>query len=191
MSDIVTLECSCGSVKGKLNVTPSSFLHVCCLCCDCQGFIAHLDKKENVLDEHGGTELVQTYPALVEITAGLDNIRCVQLKKKGLYRWHTTCCNMPVANTMGSSIIPFVGIFVKFMQFPNEQKKIEVLGPVTLKAFGKYSVGEMPKDAHITFPISYVFQIFSFMLKGMLGKKHKPSPFFNGKMPATKAKVLS
>ncbi len=191
MSNIVPLECLCGSVKGKLNVVPDSFFHVHCLCCDCQDFASHLNNKEKILDEHGGSELFQTYPVFMEITAGQDNIGCIQLREKGLYRWHTTCCDMPLANTMSSSKIPFVGVSVKLMKFANEQEKMEVLGPVTMKAFGKYSIGEIPKDAHLKFPISYMPKILGFMLKGIFGKKNTPSPFFNGKEPVVKINVLS
>lgn len=191
MSTIVHLKCRCGTVKGKLNVVPGSFFYVHCLCCDCQSFASHLNNKENILDEHGGSELIQTYPAFMEITEGQDKMSCVQLRSKGLYRWYTTCCNMPLANTMSSSRVPFVGVSAKLMQFSNEQEKREVLGPITMKAFGKYSIGEMPKDAHPRFPVSYMPKILSFMLKGMLGKKNCPSPFFNGREPVARVDVLS
>lgn len=191
MSKIVDLKCRCGTVKGKLNVVPGSFFHVQCLCCDCQSFASHLNNRENILDEHGASELIQTYPAFMEITEGQDKIGCIQLKEKGLYRWHTKCCNTPLANTMSSSKIPFVGISAKLMQFEDEQKKMEILGPISIKAFGKYSIGEMPKDAYPRFPLSYMPKILGFMLKGVLFKKHDPSPFFKGREPVAKANVLS
>lgn len=191
MSKIVELRCLCGEVKGKVNVVPGSFFHVHCLCCDCQSFASHLDNEEKILDEHGGTELFQTYPSFMEITEGQDNIGCMQLGDKGLYRWHTACCHMPLANTMSSSKTPFVGVSVKFMQFINDQEKMKVLGPVTMKAFGKYAIGEMPKDSHPRFPISYMPKILGFMLKGMLGRKNNPSPFFRGGVPVAKVNVLS
>lgn len=190
MSNLVNLSCACGSVKGKLKVVEDSFFHVHCLCCDCQSFAAHLNNEENILDEHGGTELFQTYPAYLEITEGQENIGCMQLREKGLYRWHTTCCNMPLANTMNSSRVPFVGVSAKFMQFSDENEKLATLGPVTMKAFGKYAKGEMPNDAHAKFPISYMPKIIGFMLKGMLGRKHSPSPFFNDGEPVAEAKIL-
>lgn len=191
MSNIVALECLCGTVKGKLEVVPGSFFHVHCFCCDCQNFASYLNNKEKILDKHGGSELFQTYPAFMEISEGKDKIGCVQLREKGLYRWHTTCCDMPLANTMSSSKVPFVGVSVKLMKFSNEQEKMEMLGPVSMKAFGKYSVGEMPTDAHPGFPISYMPRILGFMLKGIFKKKNNPSPFFNGKEPMVKVNVLS
>jgi len=191
MSNIVELECLCGEVKGNLRVVSGSFFHVHCLCCDCQRFASHLENKENILDKHGGTELFQTYPEFMKITEGLGKIGGVQLKEKGIYRWHTTCCNMPLANTMCSAKIPFIGVSVKLMKFNNGQEKVEALGPVIMKAFGKHSIGEMPKDAHSKFPASFMPKIMGFMLKGIFRKKNSPSPFFNGKKTVTKVIVLS
>jgi len=190
VSNIVELECLCGTVKGTIKVLPGAFFHVHCLCCDCQKFASYLNNKENILDEHGGSELFQTYPNFMKITEGQDKIRGVQLGRKGLYRWHTACCNMPIANTMSSSKIPFVGVSVKLMKFDDEHGKNEILGPVTIKAFGKYSVGDMPKDAHPRFPISFMPKILGFMLKGMLRKRNTPSPFFNGNEPVVKVDVM-
>jgi len=189
MSKIVDLKCACGKVKGTLKVVPGAFFHVHCLCCDCQDFAVKLNNKDTVLDEHGGSELFQTYPTFMEITEGQEQIACLQLTDKGLYRWHTQCCNMPLANTMSSSKVPFVGVSVKLMQFANEQEKITMLGPVMMKAFGKYSIGETPKDVHTKFPISYMPKILGFMLKGILTRKNKPSPFFKQGKPVAKAYV--
>jgi len=191
VSNIIELECLCGTVKGNLKVVSGSFFHVHCLCCDCQKFASHLNNKENILDEHGGSELFQTYPKLMEIKEGKDNIGVVQLKDKGIYRWHTTCCNMPLANTMSSANIPFVGVSIKLMKFSCEQEKLESLGPVTMKAFGKHSIGEIPEDAHYKFPISFMPKIIGFMLKGVFRKMNSPSPFFNGKETVANVKVLS
>ena len=190
MTNIIELECSCGTIKGKIEIIPKSFFHVHYLCCDCQKFAAHLNNAENILDEHGGTELVQTYPSHMKITTGVDNISAVQLHDKGLFRWYSKCCNMPLANTMSSAKIPFVGVPVSFMKFASKQEKIETLGPVIMKAFGKYSIGEMPKDVHPRFPMSFMPKIMGFMLKGVLGKKSSPSPFFNGNEPVSKINTL-
>lgn len=190
MSNSVNLSCVCGAVKGTLKIVPGSFFHVHCLCCDCQSFAGYLNNEAEILDQHGGTELLQTYPAYMKITEGGENIGCVQLQEKGLYRWHTTCCNMPLANTMTSAKVPFAGISVKLMQFSSETEKRELLGPVTLKAFAKYAKGEMPQDAHARFPLSFMPKIIAFMVKGMFRNKNIPSPFFRDGKPVTKAKVL-
>ncbi len=190
MSNTVHLSCKCGAVQGTLVVVSGEYFHVHCLCCDCQKFAAYLKNEGGILDEHGGTELFQTYPIHMKITEGQEHIDCVQLHEKGLYRWHTTCCSMPLANTMTSPKIPFVGISAKLMQFESEQEKLKILGPITLKAFGKYAKGEMPKDAHTKFPVSFIPKIIGFMLKGLLGRRQTPSPFFKGEKPVATPKVL-
>ena len=191
MSKSVDLQCLCGELKGKVEVVPGSYFYVHCLCCDCQDFAGYLNNKENILDEHGGSELFQTYPALVQITAGRDQLDCVQLKEKGLYRWYTRCCQMPVGNTMSSAKVPFVGLSVKLMQFADEQQKRELLGPVILKAYGQYAIGEMPDDVHLRFPVTFLPKIIGFMLKGLFGKKHQPSPFFEGAEPVASVRLRS
>ncbi|MDO3381817.1 DUF6151 family protein [Gilvimarinus algae] len=183
---IVELECSCGTVKGRLKVVPGSFFHVHCLCRDCQKFAGYLQNKDKILDEHGGSELFQTYPAYMEITEGQEQIRGVQLTHKGIYRWYCDCCKLPLANTLRSAKVPFVGVSVKLMKFASEQQKIDILGPVTLKAFGKYAIGDMPKDAHMRFPRTFLPKILAFMAKGFLGAKSRPSPFFIGDAPVAK-----
>lgn len=183
MPTIVDLKCLCGAVKGTLEVVPKSYFHVHCLCCDCQKFASHLDNQPRILDEHGGTELLQTYPAYLKISEGSENLKCAKLTPKGLFRWHTSCCNMPVANTMTSAAVPFVGVSVKLMQFSSEQEKHAILGPVNLKAFGKYAIGDKPTDVHPTFPRTYLPKIIGFMLKGFWGRKSSPSPLFKDKAP--------
>lgn len=189
MSRTVDLKCACGQVKGNIEIVPNSFFHVHCLCSDCQDFAAYLNNSDKILDKHGGSELFQTYPAFIRITEGNDNIRCMQLNHKGIYRWYTSCCKMPIANTMRSAKLPFAGISVKLMQFSDESQKEAALGPVTLKAFAKSALGEMPKDAHPKFPISFMPKIMLFMFKGLVTGKYKPSPFFQGNSPISKAKI--
>ncbi|WP_370980279.1 DUF6151 family protein [Agaribacterium sp. ZY112] len=181
MSNTVKLECSCSKVKGELKVVQSSSFHVHCLCCDCQSYAAYLGNQDKILDDSGGSELLQTYPAYMAITEGQEYLACTQFREKGIYRWHTSCCNMPVANTMRSASVPFIGVSVKLMQFSSEKEKLETLGPVLMKAFAKYAIGIVPEDAHLRFPLSFMPRIIWFMLKGLLGKKHTPSPFFKGK----------
>ena len=86
-------------------------------------------------------------------------------------------CNMPVANIMNSPRIPFAGVSVKFMKFISEEQKIDILGPVVMKAFGASVRGDMPKDAHKKNHASFMFKIMKFMLIGFLKGLSTPSPF--------------
>lgn len=190
MSTTVAIACECGQVKGELDILPNAHFHVHCLCCDCQNFASYLDQEEQILDEHGGTELFQTYPSALRFNQGEQYIEAIQFKQKGLYRWHTSCCKSPLANTMASSGVPFVGVVVNCLQFVNEEQKLSILGPVSMKAFGKYAKGEMPSDAHPRFSMSAMPKILWFMLKGLIGKKQKGSPFFANGKPAFTIKKM-
>ena len=182
----VKLACQCGTVTGSLNIVPQSLFHVHCLCCDCQSFAKALGNEPQILDAHGGSELCQTYPQFMSIDSGHEHLAAIQLTEKGIYRWYATCCNMPVANTMTSAKMPFIGVSVKMMQFANEQQKLQMLGPVSRKAFGKYAKGDMPADVHPSFPKSYLGKISYFMLKGIVTRKQTPSPFFQNGQPIAK-----
>lgn len=186
MTTTINLQCQCGKVEGTLDVVAGDYFHVHCLCCDCQRFAAYLNNEAAILDARGGSELFQTYPAYLHITKGQEWIRGVQLKKKGLYRWYTGCCHMPIANTMPSSGTPFVGVSVKLMRFASESEKERVIGPVLMKAFARYAKGAKPKDAYDKFPLSFIPKIMAFMVKGKLKAKHKPSPFFKDGQPIVK-----
>ena len=177
MTNTVKLGCKCGQVEGTLEVHKKDSFHVECMCCDCQVFVDHL-KNQHVLESYGGTELFQTYPSYVTITKGIENIACMRLTPNGLLRHHTTCCNTPVGNMMAGPKMPFIGIPTAFMKFASDEDKNEILGPVTMRAFGKYANGEPPYDAYDSFPKSYLPRILYFILKGKFLKRYEPSPFF-------------
>jgi len=118
MTDI-SLQCQCGKVRGVARAcTGTSGNRVVCCCGDCQAFAEYLQCEEDILDEFGGTEIYQTSQAQVEISSGQDQLKSMRLKRKGLLRWYTGCCNTPVANTMNAGM-PFAGIFLNFMAFEN------------------------------------------------------------------------
>lgn len=191
MGEQVSIECFCGKLKGHLlGFSNKKSFHVHCLCDDCQNFAAHLGVEDQVLDKYGGTELFQTHPSYIHFTQGDENLSCIQLKEKGLFRWYTSCCQAPVANTMASSKIPFVGLSVKLLKFSSEEEKHRILGPVIMKAFASFSRGEKPKNSHNSFPKSFIFQVIRFMIRGFVGGKSHPNPFFDKGKPRVMPTVL-
>lgn len=188
----VDLECFCGSFQGTLSIVSNKkSFHVQCLCSDCQSFASYLGNEDKILDQYGASELFQTYPVYLKFKKGIENLVCIQLKENGLMRWYTSCCNTPIANTMTSAKVPFAGVSVKIMKFASEEDKLETLGPVILKAFGKSARGVKPQDAYDTFPKSFIPRILKFMLVGFLTSKYKPSPFFKDGRSVVTPKVIS
>lgn len=101
--------CSCGKTAWKV-ADRASPMRVACHCADCQAFARYLGKPD-LLDASGGSDLAAVRPSALEITKGAGNIRPLRLSPRGLFRWHTTCCNTPVANTPPSPRVAYVGLF--------------------------------------------------------------------------------
>jgi len=174
----INLKCQCGQVKGTVSdVSPSSGIRVVCCCASCQEFAKYLGKQSDVLDEFGGTEIFQVSQSQIKIHRGQEKLQGMRLTPKGLLRWHTTCCNTPVGNTV-SAKLPFVGVIHTFMDMENTE---DTLGQV--RAYVQ------TQDATKT--PGYAKHSAKFPLGITLQGKSKPSPFFNEEgLPVVKPIVL-
>src|SRR5579883_2663382 len=109
MSTKAEMRCRCGEVRGWVaNPSPRTVNRVVCYCDDCQAFAHHLGRAD-LLDSHGGSDIVQVAPASLTFVQGQERIAGLRLTPKGIYRWYASCCNTPVGNTV-TPAIPFVGI---------------------------------------------------------------------------------
>src|SRR4051812_44633162 len=138
-TDMATAElrCRCGEVAGTVaNASAQAVNHIVCYCDDCQAF-AHQLGRADLLDAKGGSDIVQLAPATLTFTKGRDRIAGVRLTAKGLFRWHTTCCNTPVGNTLGPAI-PFVGIVTQAFD-TGAQRADQMFGLPSGAILGKYA----------------------------------------------------
>ncbi|WP_232313432.1 DUF6151 family protein [Enterovibrio coralii] len=127
MSEL-TIRCECGTLTGVLeDVSPKRGNHMMCYCDDCQRYARYLGDAEKWLDEWGGTEVFQVAPAKIKILTGADQLKCVRLKPKGIYRYYAKCCRTPIANTI-SYKTAFAGLPVAILHGEN---KDALLGPIT------------------------------------------------------------
>ena len=109
MNAAAEMRCRCGEVRAVVkDPSPSTVNRVICYCDDCQAY-AHQLGRADLLDIHGGTDIVQVAPASLTFLQGQDKIAALRLSPKGLFRWYARCCNTPVGNTVSPSI-PFVGL---------------------------------------------------------------------------------
>jgi hypothetical protein len=187
----VPLRCDCGVVSGVAkHVSPDSGNHIVCYCKDCQAFARYLEHDDEILDEYGGTDIFQMTPAQIQIHQGKDELRCMRLTKKGLYRWYTECCNTPVGN-MISAGIPFIGVIHNFMD--DEGVRDINLGPVIFYAFGQSATHTPPDDKNDKgFPFRVMLRTISKILIAKIRGQHKPNAFFDdsGK-PISEPTILS
>jgi len=174
----IRLECSCGLVKGFTHsVSEKIGNRVSCYCSDCQSFANQLRSKDQILNEYGGTDIFQIPLSFVNITEGKENIGCIRLRSKGLFRWYTKCCDTPIGNTMTPSI-PFIGIIHNFMK--HEVSREHDIGEILYHGLTKSSSKPFPKE------IPQNYSTFRIILRGLskvliwkykgLGK---PNVFFN------------
>ena len=96
-----------------------------------------------------------------------------RLTPKGLYRWHTKCCNTPVGNTLGPAV-PFVGIPVQVFDAPRPD---EVFGAPIGAILGKYAIGDPPAGS-TGLNLSLLLRAVGRVLGWRLGGKTWPHPFF-------------
>lgn len=75
----------CGSLQGHIQGTRTCW-RVVCYCSDCRSFAKYLGCLKDVLDEHGGTEIVQIALPRVAFSQGEKHLAAVRLSEKGLVR---------------------------------------------------------------------------------------------------------
>jgi hypothetical protein len=145
MAPDAEFHCRCGEVRGRVkNASADAANHMVCYCDDCQAYAHHLGRAD-LLDSHGGSDIVQVAPASVVFDRGADRIAGLRLTPRGLYRWYASCCNTPLGNTT-RPFLPFVGIFAQ--TFEGEGRGADdVFGKPLAGAWDKYAVGGLPEGS--------------------------------------------
>jgi len=123
----------------------------------------------------------------LKITQGKEQISCVRLSAKGMYRWYVKCCNTPIGNTLGSAGA-FIGVIHNFLD--KQPKHDQDLGKSQGHIQSTFALQEIPIDkrgAAFNIIASSVFKFILYKLKGY----HNSSAFFDDKgKPVCEPKVL-
>ncbi len=191
----LTVRCTCGALQGVAHaVSARAGNHVVCHCDDCQTFAHFLHRAADVLDAHGGTEIFQMSQANLEIAAGADRLACMRLTPRGMLRWYAGCCNTPIANTLATNKVPFVGMVHLCIQTPPGDGSLDAaLGPIQLRAFRKFAQGDTAGIPADRVPLPLVALRFAgLMLKWKLRGDSRRSLFFDPSgQPVVPPRVLS
>lgn len=176
MSTNTELSCRCGEVHGRVtDASPQAVSRVVCYCDDCQAFLHHLGRAD-LLDEHGGTDIVQVAPASLTFDRGMDRIVGLRLKPKGLYRWYSDCCKTPLGNTV-SPAIPFIGIVAEVFKGAGTGPD-EIFGKPIGAILGKYAIGTAPEGS-----TNLNLRLFARAIRMVIGWRLRgrtwPHPFFD------------
>jgi hypothetical protein len=176
MSTSAELQCRCGEVHGRVSdASPQTVNRVVCYCDDCQAFLHHL-RRADLLDEHGGTDIVQVAPASLSFDRGMDRIVALRLTPKGIYRWYSDCCKTPLGNTVGPAI-PFVGIVAQVFQGAATGPD-DFFGKPIGTLLGKYAIGTPPDGSTKLNPrllVRSIRMVLGWRLRG----RTWPHPFFD------------
>jgi hypothetical protein len=179
------IQCECGKFRAELTNFPKSTPgRLVCYCDDCQSYLHYL-KRADLLDVHGGTEIIPNYPADVKIVAGKELVKCTRVKPDGMFRFSTSCCNTPIANTQPGR--PWAGFHRRMFSKAVEDS----LGPVKSSIMGKYAKGTPPPRTPQTFDFKGMKLVLPYILKGILLGKAKHSPFFANGEAIVPPEVLS
>jgi Family of unknown function (DUF6151) len=176
MSREAELYCSCREVRGRVvNASAQNVNRVVCYCDDCQAFLQHIGRTD-LLDAHGGTDIIQVAPASVTFERGAERIAGLRLSPKGLYRWYATCCKTPLGNTLTPSV-PFVGIVAQAFN-GTAATADEVFGKPTGGILGKFAIGT-PPEGSTKLNLGLIARAIRKVLGWRLSGKNWPHPFFD------------
>lgn len=183
------IQCECGKFSADLTQFPKNTPgRLKCYCDDCQAYLQEL-KRTDLLDQNGGTEIIPAYPADIKILSGKDLLKCLRLSPTGMFRFSTTCCNTPVANTDPHR--PWAGIHRRMYTTKDPDRLDNELGPIKSSIMGKHAKGTPPAGTPQKFDLKGVSVVLPFILKGKFLGKHKPSPFFENGEAVGAVKTLT
>ncbi len=182
------LQCRCASLKGFVD-RPQSANRVVCHCSDCQTFARWLG-RDDILDVHGGSDVIQTLPRRVTIAQGAESLRCMRLSSNGLLRWYAACCRTPIGNTLHTPKFSFIGLVHTCLESPIQSLDAS-FGPVRAWVNTKRAKGEQIPTARGMHRV--IFWFIKTTAKARINGDYKHNPFFNADTgsPIVTPQVLS
>lgn len=169
------LRCRCGTVSGWVK-EPRSANRVVCYCKDCQAFAYFLGQENQILDERGGSDVVQILPKNLSFTQGIEALKCIRLTDKGLLRWYASCCNTPIGNTLANHKISFIGLLHNSLENSGTPLQ-DSFGPVRAWGNTQGARGDpKPKSSGLGRSILWVM---STILKARIDGGYRQNPLFH------------
>lgn len=184
------LRCRCGTVQGRVAEPQRAMGRGVCYCKDCQAYAHFLGRAADVLDVHGGTDVVAIHPQHVVLTQGLDAMTCMSLSPRGLLRWYASCCRTPIGNTARNPKLAYVGLVHTALEgagVPIERS----FGPVTMRLNTASATIAVNEKSHGV--ARSALRFIGSMLGARLGGSYKRTPFFDAAsgMPVVAPHVLT
>lgn len=184
------LRCRCGTVSGHVAEPQRAMARAVCYCKDCQAYAHFLGRADDVLDIHGGTDVIAIHPQQVALTQGLDALACMALSPRGLLRWYAGCCRTPIGNTSRSSKTAYVGLVHTCLEgagVPIERS----FGPVGMRLNSGSASSPVLERSRAA--LRSMTRIVGTLLGARISGSYKRSPFFDAAsgMPLLAPHVLT
>ena len=177
MPNDIPLRCLCGAVRGRFtDYRAERSNRLTCYCDDCQAFARWLGRPD-VLDAHGGSDIVQVAPAALHYDIGTEHLRCMRLGPKGPYRWYTACCKQPAGNTLARTRSPIAGVVAGMIDVPAGSSLDALVGPSRGGGFGRFAIGGCPPGADPKVSYGLLWRMMKPLLRNWLAGRSLPSPF--------------
>jgi len=191
----LALSCRCGNVRGTARIPRKRALRAICHCDDCQTYALHLGDEtipNVVVDEWGGTEVLQGWPEHITLDAGHEHIRVTRLSPKGLLRFNASCCDTPMANLLDNPKLPFTGLVHTFIADDAKAQLDDAYGRPMSRIQCRFAPTQ-PPDGVPRAPAGLIAKAAKNMAVGKLKRGHRPHPFFDddGQPVAQQVEVLS
>ena len=170
------LQCACGSLKGEVTYGPGVNRGVC-YCDDCQAFATYLDRSTDVLDDRGGTDIVQMSPDRVRFTQGVEHLACLRLSEGGLMRWYARCCNTPIGNTASDYKMWFVGLIHGCLEGEGAPSLETSFGPQRMRVHTQFARGEPKPTTQGLVPT--ILKFIARTVRARLTGAYRNTPFFD------------
>uniref|UniRef100_A0A7S2S5R8 CENP-V/GFA domain-containing protein n=1 Tax=Mucochytrium quahogii TaxID=96639 RepID=A0A7S2S5R8_9STRA len=106
--------CNCGKVTGEICANSRDVLVIKCFCNSCQDYANHVAAKKDaakvILDEEGGSHIVQVCKTDLVVHSGIDQLHPCRVSECSfaLFRFYAKCCGTPMFNTAPG--VGFVGV---------------------------------------------------------------------------------
>ena len=179
------IKCKCGAVKGRIENTGTSN-RLICYCTDCRAFAHFLGKATFVLDEQGGTEIVQVAQNRVGFCQGEDLLSAVRLSENGMIRWYSTCCGTPIGNTMASQKVAFIGLIHSCL---DRQQMDNDFGADVAVLNTDTALGQTKPKQHGL--LGFLVRFLWIVVMNRVTGRYRKSPLFNSSgLPRVTPKIL-
>lgn len=179
------LRCKCGQVQGQVEGKGISN-RVICYCSSCQAFAKFLGAPHEVLDPHGGSEIIQLAASRVSLSKGAEHIAAIRLTDQGMLRWYASCCHTPLGNTLPNYKLGLVGLIRNCL---DSQALEPSFGPLRARLNSAEAVGEPKPNEHGL--IATIARIVAIVLPKRLLGGYKHTPFFSERgVPIVVPRVL-